>query len=300
VLAVADVGVRKIDLGATPDAGETMTYRITVGNGGPSVATGVVMTDTLPLELTVTNIAAPAGTSCTTVQGAAGNEQVVCNYGDLGVGESVDVVLTVEVDPDTPGGAILFNQAVASAEQIDLDNSDNRDGEQTPVTAAAELSISKADDPDPVTAGELLEYTLMVGNAGPSTADDVVITDELPDGLTFEGAIGDGACETLPNGTVRCELGDLAPGEDAEVTILARVASDVACGSALSNTATVDSNTPDPGVSPNTATAAPTSIASWSWSCASSATRRRRWPARSSATRSRSRTWARRTPSTSR
>ena len=46
--------------------------------------------------------------------------------------------------------------------------------------ASANLSITKDDSPDPVTAGGTLTYTITVANAGPSDAQAVTVNDTLP------------------------------------------------------------------------------------------------------------------------
>ena len=49
----------------------------------------------------------------------------------------------------------------------------------------AELGMTKTASPNPVVAGEQLDYTLSVTNSGPGTATDVVVTDKLPAGVTY-------------------------------------------------------------------------------------------------------------------
>src|SRR5258705_6858805 len=51
--------------------------------------------------------------------------------------------------------------------------------------AQADLSISKADVPDPICAGSQLTYTLSVHNAGPTQATSVSVVDTLLANTTF-------------------------------------------------------------------------------------------------------------------
>ncbi|HEX8288380.1 MAG TPA: DUF11 domain-containing protein, partial [Pyrinomonadaceae bacterium] len=51
--------------------------------------------------------------------------------------------------------------------------------------AQADLSITKTDSPDPVTAGNQITYTVTVTNNGPSVASNVSLTDSIPAGTTF-------------------------------------------------------------------------------------------------------------------
>ena len=107
-------------------------------------------------------------------------------------------------------------------------------------TASADLSITKADAPDPVTVGSELTYTLTVNNAGPDSAADVTATDALPATVAFVSAVpSQGTC--AGTATVSCSLGTINAGGSATVTIKVTPTSDAD----LSNTASVSSTTSD-------------------------------------------------------
>ena len=53
------------------------------------------------------------------------------------------------------------------------------------VDPVADLSVTKADSPDPVLSGQPLTYTLTVHNDGPASAPSVSLTDTLPAGVTY-------------------------------------------------------------------------------------------------------------------
>ncbi len=54
----------------------------------------------------------------------------------------------------------------------------------------ADLSVTKTDSPDPVTAGANLTYTITVANSDNSTAANVSLSDPLPAGTTFVSLTG--------------------------------------------------------------------------------------------------------------
>jgi uncharacterized repeat protein (TIGR01451 family) len=116
---------------------------------------------------------------------------------------------------------------------------------------AADLSLAKADAPDPVAPRAPLTYTLVATNNGPNAAPDAILLDTLPAGVTFVSASP--GC-THEAGKVDCALGTLAPGDSATVTI---TVTPKARG-VITNTATVGSAAPDPDRSDNTATTATT------------------------------------------
>ncbi|MDW5593827.1 SdrD B-like domain-containing protein [Conexibacter stalactiti] len=84
------------------------------------------------------------------------------------------------------------------------------------------VSIRKTVSAPLVKLGETVTYTLTARNDGPGTADDVVVTDDMPDGLALIGASSSkGSCASAGN-DVRCELGRLAPGQVETITVTAR------------------------------------------------------------------------------
>ncbi|MDB6034285.1 MAG: hypothetical protein JWM16_4623 [Verrucomicrobiales bacterium] len=87
------------------------------------------------------------------------------------------------------------------------------------ITPTADLSVTPSDSPDPVIVGHNITYTLNVTNHGPSTAQGVMLTNVLPTTAQFISCSG--PCTNL-NGTVICNLGDLASGARASVVITAR------------------------------------------------------------------------------
>jgi len=151
----------------------------------------------------------------------------------------------------------LNNDARVSSETFDDDLSDNLATTGAVAVGSADLSISKSDSPDPVVAGSLLTYTIDVTNHGPSTADDVTVTDTLPAGTTYvSGVDGNGqtVCTLVQAGTVKCDLGTLQPGTTTTVYLTVKVDASVPSGTVLSNTVTVSSSTPDPNGANNTDT----------------------------------------------
>ncbi len=102
-----------------------------------------------------------------------------------------------------------------------------------------DLVLEKTDAADPVALGESFQYTLTVTNNGPNQATDVVVTDNLPGGVSLDSTSG---CAEDP-GTVpiTCTLGTIAPNTSVQFTI--DVTADVA--GLVQNTASVVSFAPE-------------------------------------------------------
>ena len=114
------------------------------------------------------------------------------------------------------------------------------------LAAPIDLALVKKDDIDPVVVGEKVTYTLIVTNNGESDATGVVVTDTLPDGLSYLS--DDGGC-TVSNQVVTCDLGTVGKnGGTATVAISVRADS----AGSVTNRATVSADEIDANSADNT------------------------------------------------
>jgi uncharacterized repeat protein (TIGR01451 family) len=118
--------------------------------------------------------------------------------------------------------------------------------------APANLSITKSDNPDPVTEGGQLTYTIEVTNAGPDPATDVTVTDDLAssDFDLVSTTPSQGNCSVQGSQNITCNLGTLASGATANITILVTAKKP----GTVTNTASVTTTEPDPESANNTVT----------------------------------------------
>jgi len=115
VSAEADLSILKVGDVTAPVGGQT-TYTIEVSNAGPSVATGVVITDNLPTGQTLVS-----STGC--AEDPAGAP--TCTVGTLAPGASATVTLTVSLDGS--GGAEQTNTASVASAATDPSAANNTD-----------------------------------------------------------------------------------------------------------------------------------------------------------------------------
>ena len=112
------------------------------------------------------------------------------------------------------------------------------------VIPTADVSITKSDSGVNAVAGEQYQYILTVHNGGPSDANEIKVTDNLPVGMTFVSATG-ATCSAVGQ-VVTCDPFDIpAGGDDVIITITVDVASSVPHGTILTNLANADSTTHD-------------------------------------------------------
>jgi uncharacterized repeat protein (TIGR01451 family) len=246
----ADLAVTKSDGQTTAVPGQPLTYTIMVSNAGFAPVAGATVTDVAPTALlgaTWTCSASP-GSACTG-SGAGSIDDTV----DLLVGGTATYLLTGTVDPAATGS--LANTATVAAPPAvpDPDPTDNSATDVDTLVPSVDLAVTKTDSPDPVLPGSLLDYVLVIANAGPSDATAVTAVDTLPAGVTFvSSSPGPPAC-VLAGAALTCALGPLGVGASLSVTIDVTVNTP---GGVLVNTATVSGGEPDPDPANNSAFAA--------------------------------------------
>src|SRR5205823_9444100 len=124
-----------------------------------------------------------------------------------------------------------------------------------------DLSVSKADSPDPVIAGNNITYTITVTNNGPSNAQGVSLTDTIPANTMFVSFTPPAAGWSFTNmaGVITAMNPTLAAGSGPQVfTLIVKVNASAAAGSTITNTANVSSTTPDSNTQNNNSTATTT------------------------------------------
>lgn len=196
----ADVSIVKTATDPTPLAGSTTVFALEVSNAGPSDADDVTVSDTVPSGLSVVS-AAGEGWTCDTTTAS-----LSCSRPSLAADSSAPTItVTVRIDSGLGDDTVLTNvAAVATGTQDDNPGNDTDDAVLT-LDTATDVSIVKTHEGAAV-PGLTFDYVLAVSNAGPSdVSGDIVVTDELPDGLSFVAASGgDWSCEAGP--PVTCTL----------------------------------------------------------------------------------------------
>ncbi len=217
-----DLALMKVVDEDMPNVGDTVAFTLTLSNAGPSLATGVVVTDQLPAGLVFQSFTASQGTynSVTglwtvgsvpttvtptlTINATVGNTRGVTN--------TAEVTAANQVDRDsTPGNDVASedDQAVASI-----------------VTQVADLSLTKTVNSQTPAVGDVINFTLTISNAGPNDATEVRVRDLLPAGLQFDSASPSVGTYNSVDGI--WTIGSIVSGGSETLQINARVMSAVA------------------------------------------------------------------------
>ncbi len=125
VLGVADLSITKTDQTDPVVVGQDLSYTLVVTNNGPSLATNVVLTDTLP-DGVIFISAVPSQGTCSYNAGI-----VTCALGDLAAGAQATVTITIQPTVDNIG--TIVNLSAVQSDALDLTPTNNQDDEPTQV-----------------------------------------------------------------------------------------------------------------------------------------------------------------------
>lgn len=253
VVNVAELGVTK-NGPASIQAGSDIPYTISVTQTGPSPASSVTLTDTTPANTTFVSLAAPMGWSCTT-PAVGGTGTINCSIATLAPNTTSNFTLTLHAAPSAPNGSTIMN-TVTVASPTDTTTGNNTASSSGTVTATSDVQLTK-NGPAAAASTANVAYTVVVTNAGPADAQNVVMTDTVPTGSTFVSISQTGAafnCTAPPaggTGPISCSIPTLTFGASTTFTIT--VTTPPATTTTLNNTATVTTSTTDPNPLNNTA-----------------------------------------------
>ena len=256
----APVTVSGIDMAITKDdsqpqatAGAVRTYALGYVNNGNKTATGVTITETVPVGTTFRSAGSTVGWSCadgaaaaTVCTHLAGSGTVAAGVGGSG---SVNFAVTV-VDP-IPGAMTQISNTATIAD----DHSTNVDPTPADNTATdidaipqADLSLTKTVDDSTADANQVVVFTLIVHNSGPAQATNVRVTDVLPGAVTWVSDTGAGA---YAHGTGIWTVGTLNSGASATLNISARVTASTPFAPFTNSAQVSHSDQGDPDSTPN-------------------------------------------------
>ncbi len=190
-------------------AGEEVTYTLTYTNIGRFPLTGITLRDSLPSDTTLVS-ATPTFDQILNGPPSA----LLWNLGSLDPGKSGTVVLKVQVDSGTTG--VITNSAEITTNETQPKSAQVA----STVREAPDLVLIKTTPRTTYHPGEDVEYTISFGNKGKGEAQNVVLEDTFPAGLTFVSATDN--IQPVA-GKLTWNLGTLPPGSSGSKIVRATV-----------------------------------------------------------------------------
>jgi len=203
-----------------------VTYTIKTENIGSDPALNVQITDEIPAGITATTISNG---------GRQEGNLIIWDVANLPAGAVLEYTVTL---PLNEGGSYT-NIARSRSDTFDPEPGNNNEQRTTDITPVAELIVGK----DGETSGQPGPYTydITARNHGPSTAENVVIKDELDPMAEFISASDGGVYDPVTN-TVSWNLGNLADQQTINRKVTVRLSGE----GEFINRASGTSSTPDP------------------------------------------------------
>ncbi len=229
----------------TPALENTIVYTLILTNNGPDAATGITLTDPIPGYVgggTTVSVDSITNGALADVSGdwtcSTGSTVTCTQNAGVVLNNTEQVFFTISVTRPLYAGTRTNNASAYSADVGDNDRSNNGGSSTVYVEPVADVQVqSKTVTSNPVKAGVEATYVITVRNNGPSTAQNVELTD------TFNLAAGDsgftfiswsnpaGSCTGLDAGVsytaadnpeLTCQLGSMSNGQAQSVTIVIR------------------------------------------------------------------------------
>ncbi|WP_161596709.1 DUF7927 domain-containing protein [Chitinophaga vietnamensis] len=239
----------------TLNAGADITYTITATNNGPSNSRGVTITDVVPASIQGVTWTARARGNATLSSPAAGTGNNIMVTGDIAVGSTNMIIITVSGKINSAFSGQINNKAVITP--VPEEGKGDSAVKITTVNRLPQLAITKT-AVSAIKAGDTLTYTINVTNTSTADAQNLVITDVIPTQLsgvqwtaTASGAATISGSSTGTGNNIRL-TGSIPAGDANMLTIVVKGKTDPSLDSTISNTATA---TPSEAAPPVSATA---------------------------------------------
>ncbi len=207
IVQLTDVGIAKTVAPSAALVGGSVTYTVIATNFGPTAASGVVVTDQLPVGV--------AYVASTPSQGSYDQVTGRWSVGALAVGQSV--TLTIDATVQVPG--VIANIAVRTG-QNEPDSNAANDSAVAVLNSPpyADVGVAKSVAPPTPSVGAPLTFTVVVTNFGPAAAPAVVVDDPAPAGFALTGTTP--SAGNYAPATGRWTVGPLAVGASATLTMV--------------------------------------------------------------------------------
>ena len=252
------------------DTGDTLRYSFVISNAGSIPATGVVLTDNLPANVsyvansaTLNGLAIPGATLPLIAGVDIGSTDLTPplptpGNGTVNAGRSATLMFDVTVTGAS--GQLITNQATLSSNELpdepsDADGNDENGDQPTIISIGNTQQLVITKEVQVVgggvaRAGGQLEYIIRAQNVGSVPATNVVITDPVPGQVTYVAGSArmNGSVNgiTVAAGSLTADFGTtygvLEAGTSVTVAFTVDIVSSLAVGTTIDNTANISWN----------------------------------------------------------
>ncbi|MEM7115242.1 MAG: 6-bladed beta-propeller [Chloroflexota bacterium] len=206
-------------------SGGNLTHTVTVTNNGPSDASGLVIDEVIDIpaaEVTIDSITESTGAH--TLATGSADTTGTWTIGNLASGSSASLTIVYTVSGSAADGTdVITNTAlVNSVNENDSDSGNDSDSVATSISREVALTLTKTDNGATPMPGSQIIYTLTTANSSSSNGLNVVLTETVPAGTTFDLAAstaGWSCADGAPAGTVCTFNVGTVPGQGGSVIV---------------------------------------------------------------------------------
>ena len=242
VVSSADMAVTDAASPNPVAAGSNITYTQVVTNNGPSAADNATLIDTVPANTTFVSMVAPSGWSCLT-PAVGGTGTVVCSDANMPGATSGTFTFVVKVTTGTANGTIITDTVSTASATSDPTSSNNSATANTLVGGTGpNLSVTDVASPVPVQSGSNITYTQIVTNTGLTPILNATFAETASANQTFVSVTAPAGwtCTGFP--TSNCTATTVAAGASATFTVVYKVNTGLANGTATSDSVTMNAS----------------------------------------------------------
>jgi len=223
----------------TAAVGDTITYSIRLENGAAATADweNMTVTDTIPDGVTFAGNVQENGSATVNYSYNADTKTITFTPDAIAAGAQTVLSFDVTVD-DGSQGKFIVNTAILDDNGKETPMPDG--GVQIDQGEAAPI-VNKTASVTTANVGDTFTYTIIAKNGNKATAawKNVVMNDTLPTGVKLVGGVylnNEFALYNLSGNALSVLVGDLEPGESAEITFAVQVL-DTAANTTVTNVA---------------------------------------------------------------
>ena len=248
----ADLSVEKVTSDIQPNVGQILTYTVTLKNNGLDTATDVEVTEFFPNNISVLSVSPTNSFTQTRWNLNQAGDGGVWSVPTIAPGISEVLVIQAEAT----SASVAYNVVAINHSDVWDPNLNNNQAQTPTDPQQADLAVTKTVDTPRPEVNDNVTFTITVENLGPTDAQNVVVADPVPSGLTYTPGSYTATVGTYIAGD--WTLGTVSAGSTETLTITMSVdepASGSGPVSVILNTATATSTTVDPNPGNDSGTA---------------------------------------------
>ena len=201
--------------------GEEFYYQITVTNTGSIASSLITIYDDINSLLTIVD----------SDGGTVNGNRITWTIDSLPASGNITYTVRVRLSTSATSGTSILNTAVLTHEDETLEDDD------TVEVVDSDVCLLKRASQEVVHAGEEFYYTITIGNNGTTTAEDLILTDSIPEKLELLRVeyTNDNTSHNISGNNLTVNISELAVNETINLTVCVKVRDNVVMDEVILN-----------------------------------------------------------------